>query len=146
MNKISEMPPIFLVEDNPLDLDLAQKAFKRGNVLNPLRVFRDGALLLEVMESWTEETIPPIFILLDLKLPKVGGLELLGQLKMHPQMKVIPVVILSSSDDAGDIQSAYDSGANSYVVKPVEFEKLVELASQLGLYWSMLNVSPARKP
>jgi hypothetical protein len=133
---------ILLVEDNPMDVDLTKRAFTRRRVLNPIEVARDGEEALACMEKWDLGDPPPVVILLDLKLPKVDGLEVLRRLKQHPQYQKIPVVILTTSAEDRDIQTAYRMGVNSYIVKPVDFEKFLEVASQIDLYWNVLNIPP----
>jgi CheY-like chemotaxis protein len=132
--------PILLVEDNPVDLDLTLRAFKRRKLTNPIEVARDGEEALE----WVERTAAigegyPVLILLDLKLPKVDGLEVLRHLKTHPSFRAVPVVVLTTSSESADVQTAYQLGANSYIVKPVDFEKFIEVAAQIELYWTVLN-------
>jgi len=134
--------PILLVEDNPMDLDLTQRAFARRKLVNPIQVARDGEEALAYLSRWEAGEAPPAVILLDLKLPKVDGLEVLRQLKAHAQFRVIPVVILTTSSEDRDIQTAYHLGASSYIVKPVNFEKFVQVAEQIEVYWCVLNMPP----
>lgn len=135
--------PILLVEDNPMDLDLTQRAFSRRKVVNPFEVARDGEEALDWMRRWDEGAPIPVLILLDLKLPRVDGLDVLRRYKEHPLYRSIPVVVLTTSDEDRDIETAYQLGANSYIVKPVEFEKFVEVAAQIEVYWTLLNQPPA---
>lgn len=135
--------PILLVEDNPMDVDLTVRALKRHRVPNPVEVARDGEEALAWLPRWEAGEPPPAAILLDLKLPKVDGLDVLRQLKAHPTLRTIPVVVLTTSSEDGDVQAAYQLGANSYIVKPVDFEKFVEVAAQIDIYWSVLNRPPA---
>lgn len=135
--------PILLVEDNPMDLDLTQRAFSRRKVVNPFEVARDGEEALDWMRRWDEGAPIPVLILLDLKLPRVDGLDVLRRYKEHPLYRSIPVVVLTTSDEDRDIETAYQLGANSYIVKPVEFEKFVEVAAQIEVYWTLLNHPPA---
>jgi CheY-like chemotaxis protein len=136
--------PILLVEDNPMDVDLTRRAFIRRKVANPIDIARDGEEALAFLRRW--ETLPnnalPILILLDLKLPKVDGLEVLRQIKTHPQFHTIPVVILSTSTEDSDIQVAYQEGANSYIVKPVDFDQFMQIVSHIQTYWCGLNMPP----
>lgn len=134
--------PILLVEDNPMDIDLTKRAFARNNILNPLQLALDGEEALEWIDRWEKGESLPAVILLDLKLPKVSGLEVLKQLKEHPTFATIPVVVLTSSSEARDIQEAYQLGANSYIVKPVAFEKFLDVAKKIELYWSVVNEPP----
>jgi CheY-like chemotaxis protein len=132
--------PILLIEDNPMDVDLTRRAFIRHNLANPLEVLRDGQEALDFIAAWRAGDPVPSVILLDLKLPKVSGLEVLGAIRAHPYLETVPVVILTSSAEDGDIYKAYSLGANSYVVKPVDFEKFIDVARQIELYWTVLNM------
>ncbi len=136
-------PPILLVEDNPVDLDLTKRAFSRKRITNRIEVARDGEEALAYLPRWEAGECLPAVILLDIKLPKVNGLEVLRQLKAHPRFSTIPVVMLTSSDDNGDLKSAYELGVNSYIVKPVDFSKFLAVAEQIELYWCVLNRNPA---
>ena len=139
---------ILLVEDNPDDVELTLRAFKKHNLTNEIIVARDGEEALDIMfhrngrnpDGWS-----PDLILLDLKLPKVDGLEVLEQLKTNPKTKLIPVVILTSSKEENDLVKSYKLGANSYIRKPVDFEKFTDVVMQLGLYWLLLNEPPPKK-
>ena len=131
--------PILLIEDSPVDIDLTLRAFKKQNLLNPVIVARDGEEAIEWIKRWGKGEQIPIVILLDLKLPKISGLEFLKEIKSHPEYKTIPVVVLTSSSEDQDIKMAYEFGANSYIVKPVEFDKFLEVAVQIELYWNVLN-------
>lgn len=131
--------PILLVEDNPVDLDLTLRAFASRKLTNPIQVARDGEEALEFIQRWEQGESRPVVILLDLKLPKVNGLEVLQAIKSHPDFKTIPVVILTTSAESSDVRSAYQIGANSYIVKPVDFDKFIEVARHIELYWNVLN-------
>lgn len=133
--------PILLVEDNPMDVDLTLRAFKRRRVTNTILVARDGEEALAWLPRWESGEPWPAVVLLDLKLPKVDGLEVLRQLKQHPSLRVIPVVVLTTSSDSADLQAAYQLGANSYIVKPVDFEKFMDVSEQIELYWTVINQS-----
>jgi CheY-like chemotaxis protein len=135
-------PPILLVEDNPLDLDLARRALARRKLANPILVARDGEEALAWIPRWEAGERTPAVILLDLKLPRVSGLEVLRQFKEHPTVRTIPVIMLTSSAEDRDIAGAYGLGVNSYIVKPVDFEKFTEVATQIDLYWCVLNTIP----
>ena len=130
---------ILLVEDNPMDIDLTKKAFVRRNLTNPIEVARDGEEALEWIKRWEGGEPQPAMILLDLKLPRVDGLEVLRQLKAHTRFRTIPVVVLTTSEEDIDVESAYQIGANSYIVKPVDFDKFMQVAEQVKLYWTVLN-------
>ncbi|SEL50669.1 response regulator [Nitrosovibrio tenuis] len=132
--------PIFLIEDNPMDVDLTRRAFVRHNLTNPLQVARDGQEALDFLAGWKAGEPVPSLILLDLKLPKVDGLEVLRIIRAHPTFGTVPVVVLTSSAEDRDIHEAYSLGANSYIVKPVDFEKFIDVARQIELYWTVLNM------
>jgi CheY-like chemotaxis protein len=131
--------PILLVEDNPVDLDLTLRAFAAKNISNPIEVARDGEEALKYFERWENGEPTPIVILLDLKMPKINGLEVLQKLKSHPKYKIIPVVILTTSSESSDLQTAYQLGVNSYIVKPVSFEKFLDVVGHIDLYWRLIN-------
>lgn len=134
--------PILLVEDNPMDVDLTLRAFKRRRVTNSVEVARDGEEALAWIPRWEAGEPTPAVILLDLKLPRVDGLEVLRQLKSHPTLRVIPVVVLTTSAEHGDVSTAYQLGANSYIVKPVEFEKFMDVSEKIDVYWTVVNQPP----
>lgn len=134
--------PIMLVEDNPVDIDLTKRALAKRLLANPIIVARDGEEALTYLKKWEEGEPPPVVILLDLKLPKVHGLEVLREIKKHPEFSTIPVIVLTSSAEDSDVKSAYQLGANSYIVKPVDFDKFMEVAAQIELYWIVLNMPP----
>ena len=136
--------PILLIEDNPMDVDLTRRAFARRKLVNPLEIARDGQEALDYFRRWEAGDPQPSVILLDLKLPKVDGLEVLRQLKSHPIFRVIPVVILTTSAEERDIQAAYQLGVNSYIVKPVDFDKFMDVAAHIDLYWMVLNQIPGK--
>lgn len=134
--------PILLVEDNPMDVDLTLRAFARRKVSNPVLVARDGEEALAFIPRWEAGEPRPVVILLDLKLPRVDGLDVLRALKGHATLRAVPVVVLTTSAEHGDVQAAYQLGANSYIVKPVEFEKFMHVTEQLDVYWTLLNQPP----
>lgn len=136
---------ILLVEDNPDDELLAMRALKKNNILNEVRVARDGAEALEYLENLSGDESLPELILLDLQLPKVSGLEVLKAIRENPRTQLLPVVILTSSDEEKDLISSYQLGANSYIRKPVDFSQFVEAVQQLGIYWLVLNLTPSAK-
>ncbi len=138
---------ILLVEDNPDDEELTLRALSRNNISNEVVVVRDGQEAVD----WLEGTGPhagrdvseiPALVLLDLKLPKIDGLDVLRRLRANPRTALVPVVILTSSKEDRDRASGYQSGANSYVQKPVDFTSFVDAVRQLGMYWLMLNEPP----
>jgi CheY-like chemotaxis protein len=134
--------PILLVEDNPMDVDLTLRAFRRRRVTNTIEVARDGEEALAWLPRWEAGEPWPAVILLDLKLPKVDGLEVLRQIKSHPRLRVIPVVVLTTSAESADVQTAYQLGVNAYIVKPVEFEKFMDVSEKIDLYWTVVNQRP----
>jgi hypothetical protein len=134
--------PILIVEDNPTDLDLTLRAFAAKRLSNPILVARDGEEALKYMEGWEKGEPWPVVILLDLNLPKIHGLDVLQKFKSHPEFKTIPVVVLTTSTESSDLKTAYQSGANSYIVKPVNFEKFLDVASNIELYWRVMNKIP----
>ncbi len=140
---------ILLVEDNPDDIELTFHVFREHGLEQELAVARDGADALDYLfatGSHVGRDIAerPDVVLLDLGLPRIGGLEVLRRLRADDRTKRIPVVILTCSDDARDVTNGYDYGANSYIRKPVEFDVFLEVARQLGLYWLELNTPPPR--
>ena len=128
---------ILLVEDNPDDVALTLRALKKANVLNNVTVAKDGAEALDYLLG--EKRFPPALILLDLKLPKIGGLEVLKRARADASTKLLPVVILTSSNEESDVISGYSLGANSYIRKPVDFNQFADAVQKLGLYWLVLN-------
>ena len=138
---------ILLVEDNQDDEELALMAFKKGHVANEVVVARDGVEALDYLfgtgpHAGRDVGILPQLMLLDLKLPKVDGLEVLRRVRADPRTRRLPVVILTSSREEDDLIRGYDLGANSYVRKPVAFDQFVQAASQLQMYWLVLNEAP----
>ena len=134
---------ILLVEDNPSDVQLTLHALNRGKITNRIEVVRDGAEALDLlfrMGAYAErdENAPKV-VLLDLKLPKVDGLEVLRRVKSDPRTRRIPIVVLTSSREDSDIAKCYEMGVNSYIVKPVDFEQFKRSVQELGLYWLLLN-------
>ena len=141
---------ILLVEDNPDDEALTLRALKKNNILNEVTIVRDGAEALDYLfcqgtYAGRNASRQPAVTLLDLKLPKVEGLEVLKRLRADARTQLLPVVILTSSKEEQDLVNGYRLGANSYIRKPVDFTKFMEAVRQLGLYWLVLNESPPRK-
>jgi len=144
---LSDKKIVLLVEDNPDDEALTLRALKKNNILNEVVVARDGAEALECLlgtkgKSGRLRLEQLAVVLLDLKLPKVNGLEVLRRVRADPRTKLLPIVVLTSSKEEKDLLGAYDSGANSYVQKPVEFANFVEATRNLGLYWLVTNAPP----
>ena len=132
--------PILLVEDNPDDVALTLRALKKNQILNPISVASDGAEALKFLfDGGNTDLTEPGLILLDLKLPKVDGLEVLRRIRADERTKVIPVVVLTSSKLEEDILSSYHSGANAYVRKPVNFAEFADAIKTLGMFWLLLN-------
>ena len=132
------MSTILIVEDNPSDLKLMQRAFKKSKLTNDLAIATDGEQALDYLLGATDDafnTPLPVLVLLDLKLPKVDGLEVLEQIRKHERTRILPVVILTSSKEQEDV-------VNSYIRKPVDFNQFVDAVQHLGLYWLVLNESP----
>jgi two-component system, response regulator len=138
---------ILLVEDTPGDLELALRALRKAKLLNRVEVARDGVEAVEFIfcqGRFSERRIEdrPELILLDLKLPKMDGLEVLRRIKSDPRTQTIPVVVLTSSKEQNDVVESYKLGVNSYIVKPVNFDRFASAVEELGMYWLLLNQSP----
>lgn len=137
---------ILLAEDNPRDVELALEALEENHLANDVIVVRDGAEALDYLyrrgqyQSRAEGN--PAVVLLDLKMPKVDGIEVLRQIKGDPQMKVVPIVMLTSSREEQDLIKSYALGVNAYVVKPINFQQVIEAIKQLGLFWAVINEAP----
>ena len=142
---------ILLVEDNQDDEDLTLRALRKANIANEVFVAKDGQEALDFLFSTgkyagRDPQALPAVVLLDLKLPKLNGIDVLHRLRADPRTRLIPVVVLTSSSEDEDMLRSYESGANSYVRKPVEFAAFAEAVTQLGIYWMLLNENPPRKP
>jgi two-component system response regulator len=138
---------ILLVEDNPRDVEMTLRALKKRNLANKLQVVYDGAEALDFIfakgkYSTRSLATGPKVILLDLKLPKVSGLEVLKAIKSNESTKIIPVVVLTSSQEEKDLIESYKLGVNSYITKPVDFDKFIDSVGELGLYWLLINKPP----
>jgi len=144
---IEKYVEILLVEDNPNDIELTLHTLEKNHLTNPIHVVRDGAEALDYIfgvGEYARRDIKqkPKVILLDLKLPKIDGLQVLRQIKANPQTSMIPVVALTSSREERDIVESYKLGVNSYIIKPVDFEQFTEAVRLLGMYWLLLNQPP----
>ena len=134
--------PILLVEDNPVDVDLTLRAFSRHQLVNPVEVARDGEEALAWIPRWEAGEPLPLVVLLDLKLPRIDGLEVLRRFREHDVSRDLPIVVLTSSSEDNDVKTAYRHHVNSYIVKPVNFEKFMDVTAQIELYWCLLNQPP----
>jgi CheY-like chemotaxis protein len=143
---VTRLRPILLVEDNLKDIELVLAALKKNNFANDVAVARDGAEALDFLyrrgKHQARADLLPIVILLDLKLPKKDGLEVLREVKRDEALKVIPVVMLTSSREEADLVRSYQLGVNAYVVKPVGFQQFVEAIKQTGMFWAVINEPP----
>ncbi len=146
MRNLNEIE-ILIVEDNPNDAEMAMRALKKNNLANNVLVVEDGEEALDFIfcrgqyATRTANKRPKI-ILLDLKLPKINGLEVLREIKSNPKTKIIPIIVLTSSQEETDIVESYQLGVNSYIVKPVDFDKFVDAVKDIGLYWLLINQQP----
>ncbi len=143
---LNQLIRIMLVEDNPDDVELTVHALKKNNIINPVAVARDGQEALDYLfykgkYAGANHELPNV-ILLDLKLPKVDGIEVLQKIKGDRKLKLIPVVVLTSSKEESDLIKSYDLGVNSYIRKPVDFDQFVETVRQIGFYWLLINEQP----
>jgi CheY-like chemotaxis protein len=143
---VADLRPILLVEDNPRDLELTQAALQKCNLANEVVVARDGAEALDYLyrrEAFSSRPVGhPAVVLLDLKLPKVDGLELLEMVKSDPALRHVPIVMLTSSREEQDVVKSYDLGVNAFVVKPVDFGEFFQAIRDLGAFWAILNEPP----
>ncbi len=140
---------ILLVEDNPDDVELTLRAFKKCNIANEVVVARDGVEALDYLfgtgaYAGRDLSVMPAVVLLDLKLPRIDGLEVLRRLRADERTRFLPVVVLTSSNEDQDVVNSYQLGANSYIRKPVDFIQFIEAARQLGIYWLLLNEAPPK--
>lgn len=147
MTNQTDIIDILLVEDNPRDAELTIRSLKKRNMANQLLWVEDGALALDFLFARGQyagrDNLPqPKVILLDLKLPKVDGFQVLKEVKGNPRTIMLPVVIMTSSREDPDIKAAFNNGANSYIVKPVDFNNFTEVMSQIGFYWLFINQAP----
>jgi two-component system response regulator len=145
MKQLAQMSKtILLVEDDPDDAELAIMALSENRIVNEIKHVWDGEEALQYLHDCSLQSLPQL-VLLDLKLPKINGLEVLKQIRSNPWTNRLPVVVLTSSDEDQDIAACYDSGVNSYIRKPVDFDQFSECVNQLGLYWLVLNIGPPER-
>jgi CheY-like chemotaxis protein len=139
---------ILLVEDDPGDIEMTIDALSENNIANEVVIARDGVEALDYIYCRgtfaSRQDVNPIVILLDLKMPKMDGLQVLNQLKSDERLRSLPVVVLTSSDDASDLEQCYKLGVNAYVVKPVRFSKFIEAIKGIGVFWAIINEPPPR--
>lgn len=136
---------ILLVEDNPQDVELTLRAFRKRRLSNPMYVARDGEEALDYVQrrgAFAGDAPTPGLVLLDIRLPKVDGIEVLRQMRAHPTYRTVPVVMLTTSQEDTDIRQCYELGVNSYIIKPVDFEKFADVVERIDLYWILTNVPP----
>jgi CheY-like chemotaxis protein len=143
---MATLRPILLAEDNPNDLELTLSALHSLNLANEIIVVNDGAQVLDFLGRRnafsSRPAVPPAVILLDLKMPRVDGLEALREIRSDPEHRMLPIVILTSSREENDLVKGYELGANAYVVKPVDFDQFISAVSQLGVFWALVNEPP----
>ncbi len=137
-----EQVEILLVEDSAEDAEMTLRALRKNNLANRVHWVKDGEEALEYIFRYAETARVPKLVMLDLKMPKVGGIEVLRQLKANPETRAIPVLVMTSSNEERDVVEAYRLGVNSYIVKPVGFEAFLETVSKIGLYWVLTNRTP----
>lgn len=144
LNAISSLRPILMVEDSDMDLDLCLQAFAEHAFSNPIIACRDGEEALQFMEAHVlpEDPLLPLLVLLDLRLPRVDGLEVLRQARQHPVWAKVPFIVLTTSSEHEDVATAYELGANSYLVKPVDFSAFTEVVKHIQVYWILSNMPP----
>lgn len=143
---MTKLPRILLVEDNPMDAELTLRALSTFNLANEILHLRDGAEALDFLlrrgPYADRANGQPAMVLLDLKMPRVDGIEVLRQVKGHPDLKTIPIVVMTSSREDRDLLTTYQLGVNAYVVKPVKFQEFLEAVKQVGAFWAVLNQPP----
>ena len=147
---MANLRPILLAEDNPNDVELTLTALHSLNLANEIIVVNDGAQVLDFLHRRnnfsSRPAVDPAVILLDLKMPRVDGLEALRQIRTDPVHRMLPIVILTSSREENDLVQGYELGANAYVVKPVDFDQFISAISQLGVFWALINEPPPARP
>ncbi len=148
LNDASSLRPILIVEDNDMDLDFCLQAFAGHALANPVLICRDGEEALEFIDDHptADDAQLPLLVLLDLRLPKVDGMDVLRHAKAHAVWKQVPIIVLTTSRESSDIGATYQLGANSYVVKPVDFVSFTEMVKHITLYWILTNEPPFAEP
>lgn len=148
LNQHSPLRPILVVEDNDMDLDFCLQAFAENAVANPVIACRDGEEALQFIDAHPtpNDRQLPLLVLLDLRLPKVDGIEVLRYARRHPVWKQVPFIILTTSRENADIAAAYDLGVNSYIVKPMDFASFAEMVKHIKMYWILTNEPPFAQP
>ena len=148
LNPHSSLRPILVVEDNDMDLDFCMQAFEEHAIANPVIVCRDGEEAMQFIDAHPTSDNPrlPLLVLLDLRLPKVDGIEVLRHARQHPVWKQVPFIILTTSRENSDIGTAYQVGVNSYIVKPVDFVSFAKVVKRIKLYWILTNEPPFTPP
>ncbi len=147
-NPHSPLRPILIVEDNDMDLDFCLQAFQEHSVTNPILTCRDGEEAIQFIDAHTSPNDPqlPLLVLLDLRLPKVDGVDVLRHARQHPVWKQVPFIVLTTSHENSDIDTAYQLGANSYIVKPVDFGSFSAVVKNIQVYWVLTNQAPFATP
>ena len=137
---------IILIEDNPSDVELTKRAFRKARIANPLKIFDNGQSAIDYLSEYVKndkrKVDTPLLVLLDVNLPVMSGLEVLKFIKTNAHLKKLLVVMLTTSSEHRDLEQAYELGANSYIIKPVDFEKFSDLVAQIGMYWMVINEPP----
>ncbi len=148
MSKPTRARPILVVEDNPMDLDFLLQAFDEHGVLNPVTICRDGEEALQFIDAHAtpEDPALPLLALLDLRLPKVDGIDVLRRARQHSVWRQIPFIVVTTSRENADISRAYELGVNSYIVKPVDFAAFADVVKQIKIYWLLTNEPPFSSP
>jgi len=146
---MDELRPILLAEDNPKDVELTLEALSEHNLANKVVVVRDGVEALEYLRYEGQFKLRnrgnPAVLLLDIKMPRMGGIELLQVIRKDPALKFLPIVMLTSSREESDLVTSYELGANAFVVKPIDFEHFIDVIKQIGVFWALINELPPEK-
>ena len=147
---MSQLQPILIVDDSDDDVELFRIGLEEVQLANPIEVCRDGADALDYLlrrgAYAGREDVQPLFVLTDIKMPRMGGLEMLREIRRHPELQFLPVVIMTSSNQHTDVAAGYEAGANAFVIKPVGFERLIQSARAVGVFWGLFNHPPVKAP